>query len=573
MDTRTSKTILLVEDEILIAMAETKQLEKEGYRIIHSLSGEKAIDLVCVKGTHVDLILMDINLGEGLDGTETAQEILKYREIPILFLSSHIEKDIVEKTESITNYGYVVKNSSITVLDASIKMAFKLFDAYISIQSQRMDMESANEEMRVINDHLVQSENQLIKSEASVRNKLKAILEPEGDITSLELSDIIDSQNIQSLMEDFHQLTGILGAILDIKGNILVAAGWQDICTKFHRCNPVTAKYCKESDTMLTNGVEEGTFKLYKCKNNMWDMVTPLVINNYHVGNIFIGQFIFDDEEPDIELFRTQARRYGFDEDEYLATLARVPRFSRKTANTGMAFYSKVAKMISELSYSSIKLSRTLNEWKNAEGKIRNLLNEKELILKEVHHRIKNNLGVINALLSMQSDNQENPDVRNILLDAASRVESMRVLYDKLYTSGNFQKANLRDYLSLLIREVLNIFPKKCPINLIVDIEDAILDAKLISVIGIIVNELVTNSIKYAFTGRAEGTIKLESFNTGSGVDIIYKDDGVGIPESVDFGNSTGFGMQLIRMLVEEVAGTIRIDREGGTKFSLSFTT
>ena len=110
----------------------------------------------------------------------------------------------------------------------------------------------------------------------------------------------------------------------------------------------------------------------------------PLVINNCHVGNIFIGQVIFDDETPEIELFRTQARKYGFDEDEYLADPAKVPRFNWNTANTEMAFYSKVAKMIPEFSFTSIKLSRTLNEWKNAEGKIRDLLNEKELILKEI---------------------------------------------------------------------------------------------------------------------------------------------------------------------------------------------
>jgi len=122
------KAILLVEDELILAINEKVQLEKYGYSVMTVASGEKAIEVM--KGDKAfDLILMDINLGNGIDGTQAAEIILKDSDIPIVFLSSHMEPEIVEKTERITSYGYVVKNSSITVLDASIKMAFKLFNA------------------------------------------------------------------------------------------------------------------------------------------------------------------------------------------------------------------------------------------------------------------------------------------------------------------------------------------------------------------------------------------------------------------------------------------------------------
>ena len=123
------KTILLVEDEVIIALSQAQDLENEGYTVVHAASGEKAIEYVCVRKEPVDLILMDIDLGKGIDGTEAAKEILKSYDIPVVFLSSHTEKEMVEKTEKITSYGYVVKSSSLTVLDASIKMAFKLFNA------------------------------------------------------------------------------------------------------------------------------------------------------------------------------------------------------------------------------------------------------------------------------------------------------------------------------------------------------------------------------------------------------------------------------------------------------------
>ena len=133
MIVKDKKTLLLVEDEVLIALAKKKELEKYGYNVLTVNTGEKAV-VISKKNHGIHLILMDIDLGRGMDGTETAEVILMDRGIPVVFLSSHMEPEIVEKTEKITSYGYVVKSSSITVLDASIKMAFKLFQANKQIE-------------------------------------------------------------------------------------------------------------------------------------------------------------------------------------------------------------------------------------------------------------------------------------------------------------------------------------------------------------------------------------------------------------------------------------------------------
>ncbi|MFC1670361.1 PAS domain S-box protein [Spirochaetota bacterium] len=137
---RNQKTILLVEDEVIIALAEKKTLEKYGYKVFSVSTGEKAVETV-EKKSDIDLILMDIDLGKGMDGTEAAEIILKYNDVPVVFLSSHTESEIVEKTEGITSYGYVVKNSGETVLDASIKMAFKLFEERQEVNRQRKYLE------------------------------------------------------------------------------------------------------------------------------------------------------------------------------------------------------------------------------------------------------------------------------------------------------------------------------------------------------------------------------------------------------------------------------------------------
>jgi PAS domain S-box-containing protein len=129
------KTILLVEDEVLISMDETQLLTNEGYNVIQVYSGENAVKTIRESINKIDLILMDIDLGKGIDGTDAAELILKEYNIPIVFVSSHIEKEIVEKTEKITSYGYVVKNSGEVVLLTSIKMAFKLHNANKALYS------------------------------------------------------------------------------------------------------------------------------------------------------------------------------------------------------------------------------------------------------------------------------------------------------------------------------------------------------------------------------------------------------------------------------------------------------
>lgn len=206
------------------------------------------------------------------------------------------------------------------------------------------------------------AEEALRKSEEQVKRKLDALLSPEGDIRTLELADIIDIDVIQTLMDDFYALTGTGVAILDLTGTILVSTGWQDICTKFHRVHPVTSSHCHESDVVLSGETAPGTYRIYKCRNNMWDIVTPIVVGGRHIGNLFLGQFIFEDEIVDYELFRSQARQYGFNEEEYLAALDKVPRWNRERVATVMDFYTRFAGLISVMGYRNVQLARMVAE-------------------------------------------------------------------------------------------------------------------------------------------------------------------------------------------------------------------
>lgn len=165
-----SKTILLVEDEVLIAVIHKKILSKFGFNVITAGTGEKAVE-VAATTPGIDLILMDINLGEGIDGTEAAERILSNKEIPLVFLSSHTEPEVVNKTEGITSYGYIVKNSGETVLIAAIKMAFRLFETKMIVQSHLSQQEVLVEILLELHKRMNQSFDDLMyyAIEASIK--------------------------------------------------------------------------------------------------------------------------------------------------------------------------------------------------------------------------------------------------------------------------------------------------------------------------------------------------------------------------------------------------------------------
>lgn len=176
----------------------------------------------------------------------------------------------------------------------------------------------------------------------------------QPDLSNIELSDVIDAVALQGMMDDYYDLTGIGIGILDLKGKVLVGTGWQDICVKFHRAVTESCKFCHDSDIFLSINVPPGTFKAYRCKNNMWDIATPIMHGDRHIGNIFLGQFLYNDEEPDYDLFRAQARRFGYDEAAYIEALDRVPRYSRASVQAAMSFYSKLTQMLSRTNYNNV---------------------------------------------------------------------------------------------------------------------------------------------------------------------------------------------------------------------------
>jgi|GEM_PF-4418061 len=233
---------------------------------------------------------------------------------------------------------------------------------------------------------------QLRESEERLQLKLNSILSPDIEIGELELINILDIQAIQSLMEEFTRLTGMVTALLDLNGNVIELTGWQEICLKFHRANEKSAKNCLESDLYLSKHLKPGEFIPYKCRNNLWDVITPLYIGDKHVGNIYTGQFFYEDEVIDESVFHGQAEYYGFDNKEYIEALHRVPRFKKDQVENLMAFLVKLTGFISRLSYSNLKLAQSIIK----EKKIKEELVQSEIRLSEIIEHLPDATFAIN---------------------------------------------------------------------------------------------------------------------------------------------------------------------------------
>jgi len=432
MSNKKQKTILLVEDEAIIAMHEKMTLEKYGYKVLTLDTGEKAVEkferiIACgllplpgykkgslekigytvvlvntadeaikvVADNNIDLILMDIDLGKGMDGTQAAEIILKEHDIPIIFLSSHIEPDVVEMTEKITSYGYVVKNSSITVLDASIKMAFKLFDA-----------------------------NKIIRDELIERKKIDK---------KLNASETRYRRLFETTQDGILILDALTGMIVDV--------------------NPFLIK-------MLGYSKEQFVEKY------IWD--------------IGLFQNIIPNKDNFLELQQNEYIRY---EDLPLETATGKIVQVEFISNVYLVDQGKVIQCN----------IRDITDRKIVEEKLKELYDERELVLKEVHHRIKNNMTTISSLLALQADTLENPIAIKALEDAEGRIGTMMVLYNKLYQSTDFFSVLISDYLPSLIDEILMNFSISTSIVVKKSIDNFALDAKILQPLGIIINELLSN--------------------------------------------------------------------------------
>jgi two-component system cell cycle sensor histidine kinase/response regulator CckA len=212
-------------------------------------------------------------------------------------------------------------------------------------------------------------------------------------MTKLTFAQLVDIEQIQRLLEAQHRTTGMSSAILDVNEEILAAAGWQEICTRFHRVNCDSRERCRESDAYIKSHLSDvaGEYLDYKCRNGLRDVALPIVIAGEHLATFFTGQFLYNDEKPDVEYFRSQAREFGFDEEKYLDALSRVPIFTREQIRDTMDYCRTLVNLLAEMGLKNLKLEREVKERKRTEEALR----QSETKLRRVFDAIPDQLHYI----------------------------------------------------------------------------------------------------------------------------------------------------------------------------------
>lgn len=220
-----------------------------------------------------------------------------------------------------------------------------------------------------------------------------------------------------------------------------------------------------------------------------------------------------------------------------------------------------------------VAMGHDITDRLKADEQLRTSLREKEVLLGEIHHRVKNNLSIISALLTIQAGYVEDRKVKNLFKDCESRVKSMGMIHEMLYRQENFDRVDFGSYLRNLINHISSNF--KSPdttihTNLNID-GDVSLDISTAVPCALVINELITNAYKHAFKGRNEGTINVSLTFAGEGIELTVEDDGIGLPSLTDSFNT--MGMTLINGLTAQLKGTVALERvEKGSKFKVCFS-
>jgi PAS domain S-box-containing protein len=212
-----------------------------------------------------------------------------------------------------------------------------------------------------------------------------------------------------------------------------------------------------------------------------------------------------------------------------------------------------------------------ITDRKEFEDKLKDSLKEKESLIREIHHRVKNNMQIISSLLSLQLDYVDDSKSYELFQESRNRVKSMAMIHEKLYMADELSKIDFQDFIENLLFELFANYGVSSHISKNIYVKEVELDISTAVPCALIINELVTNSIKHAFSHERSGEVRVRFHKSDDNLVLKVSDNGVGLPEDIDFKNTKTLGLQLVNTLVKQLEGKIELDRSQGTCFIITF--
>lgn len=470
------------------------------------------------------------------------------------FIPRNFKEIVIEKYKRKLSGGELQNHYEIEIISKTGK------NIPVEINTSLIEYEGRSADMGILRD---------ITERRQVQEALSWEIEENAAIS--ELSGTLLSQ---ATIEDISVL--VLGHAKRITGSKYGYAGYIDTKTGYLVCPSMshdTMDVCKMKDSnnilkefnglfgwvlknekpLLTNspssdprssGTPDGHIPIFRF------ISAPAVLKENLIGQVSVGNPIGN---------KIHSIRY-YDKGKLVGQLA-LANSDRDYTDRDLAFVERLTDIY------AIAINRYL-----AQEKIKQSLKEKEVLLREIHHRVKNNMQIISSLLSLQSNSMLDEKYKELFKESQNRIISMALIHEKLYLSRDIERIDFKEYIDDLARSLFQSYEVYGNIELRINVNDVYLGIDFAIPCGLIINELVTNSIKYGFPDGRKGIISIliKSNDTGY-VELEVNDNGVGIPEGFDISKTTSLGLHLVTLLSDQLNGEISWDGNDGTKFKIKF--
>ncbi len=621
------RRILLVEDQALLAMDEAQMIEKHGFEVRTTCTSEEALEMV-KSDPDISLVLMDVDLGNGQNGTEVAVQILRIRELPIVFLTNHAEREMVEKVRNITRYGYVLKNSGEFVLIEAIQMAFELFEAHKALEENRRFLSAVMQNLRLgvvacdrdgnlsffnarmqdfhkipqkkippdqwsdqYNLYLPDGRTRMKKEQIPLYrawkgeyfNDIEMVVKNDaGEILSMLASGqpMKDEQgNIEGAVVSMYDITARRNAEQMIAHREAELIESRKKYSELFEYAPIImwqedfSKVKSELDQLRSAGVNELEAYIEEHPDFIRGLVPLVEVTDINRATMELLQL--NTKEPALGSLSktfTDASFEMFKNELQAIWDGKTVYEDTGTIRTPDGSERHIIIRFQVLpdfkdSLKEIILSFIdITERIQAERRVKQLLSEKSMLLQEVHHRIKNDMSTISSLLSLQAGSLSDKQASEALDEARQRIILMKDIYESLYQSEHYQEFSLKEYILTIIDNIKSTHRELTAIQIETNLADLTVQTKKAFPLGIILNELVTNAYKYAFQESRSGKIEVSLFNDEQQqTHIIVRDTGPGFPSEVILHENYGFGLTLVDAFVQQYNGELLLkNRDGG---------
>lgn len=540
-----AKRVLIADDSKTARDLLSAILKERNYDIRFATNGEEAVRVA--KEFNPLVILMDVMM-PGMSGIEACEQIRTIRleaRPTIIMVSTASEHEVIAEALCRGADEFVMKPVSKIELLARIDAQMRIHEFYQEVELDKRDLETILDITKAVSSSL--------DPDAVLRTVVCRIAEITG---ASRCSILLVPNDKEAYVLASHDNPDISNLKIDL--------------TRYPEIREAIRTRCfLVVDDMSDDPMMKEIQKLLHGFEEMSVIVVPIVFGEEVLGTLLLRAQKKDHRfgEKEINLCRIVANA------SYPA-LRNARIFEEMKNEKERALQKKIdelAKNEKELASSNKALKDEVEERTRAEGLINTSLKEKEVLLKEIHHRVKNNMQIISSILSIQSSHIEDKKLKSIFDESQNRIRSMALIHEKLYQSKDLSNINFSEYVQELTSNVFKFF-NLSGIRLKLDIDDVQLDVDNSILLGLILNELCTNALKYGFPDGGPGEIRIELNRLDEdNLMLLVSDNGAGLPDDFDIKKTGSMGLLLVRSMVTQLNGLIEVDEGKEATFKITF--